>query len=159
MAVESGQPQETDLDKTDRLPILEGDFYDPDVADDAVRMERVGSAPGASLAATSEPAEFVRPSPVDLPSLAESMRSVEERIARQTAEYDALTRSYERTRDAEAAAITRANAAERDLAKVRTTLESEQIRLQEMERALTEKDGSVEGVPSRAEEERRESVR
>jgi chromosome segregation ATPase len=159
MAAESGQPQETDLDKTDRLPILEGDFYDPDVADDAVRMEHVGSAPGASLAANSAPAEFVRPSPVDLPSLAESMRSVEERIARQTAEYDALARSYERTRDAEAAAITRANAAERDLAKVRTTLESEQIRLHEMERTLIEKDGSVEGARSRAEEASRESER
>jgi chromosome segregation ATPase len=159
MAVESGQPQETDLDKTDRLPILEGDFYDPDVADDAVRMERVGGAPGASLAANSAPAEFVRPSPIDLPSLAESVRSVEERIARQTAEYDALTRSYERTRDAEAAAITRANAAERDLAKVRTTLESEQIRLREMERMLTERDGSVEGARSRAEEASRESER
>ncbi|HMI75905.1 MAG TPA: FHA domain-containing protein [Steroidobacteraceae bacterium] len=159
MAVENGQPQEIDLDKTDRLPILEGDFYDPDVADDAVRMERVGSAPGASLAANSAPAEFVRPSPIDLPSLAESVRSVEERIARQTAEYDALTRSYERTRDAEAAAGARANATERDLAMVRTTLESEQIRLREMERTLTEKDGSVEGARTRAEEASRESER
>jgi len=87
------------------------------------------------------------------------VRSVEERIARQTAEYDALTRSYERTRDAEAAASARANAAERDLAAVRTTLESEQIRLREMERTLTEKGGSVEAARSRAEEASRESER
>jgi chromosome segregation ATPase len=159
MAVENGQPQEIDLDKTDRLPILEGVFFDPDVADDAVRMEHVGSAPGASLAANSAPTEFVRPSPIDLPSLAESVRSVEDRIARQTAEYDALARSYERTRDAEAAASARANAAERDLAMLRTTLESEQISLREMERTLTEKDGSVEAARSRAEEASRESER
>ncbi|MEA3161843.1 MAG: ral secretion pathway protein [Gammaproteobacteria bacterium] len=157
--MENGQPQEIDLDKTDRLPILEGVFFDPDVADDAVRMEHVGSVPGASLAANSAPTEFVRPSPIDLPSLAESVRSVEDRIARQTAEYDALARSYERTRDAEAAASARANAAERDLAMLRTTLESEQISLREMERTLTEKDGSVEAARSRAEEASRESER
>ncbi|HXI47268.1 MAG TPA: hypothetical protein VNH39_01675, partial [Steroidobacteraceae bacterium] len=159
MAAENGQPQEIDLDKTDELPILEGDFYDPDVADDAVRMEHVGGAPGASLAADSAPPEFVRPSPIDFPSLAESVRSVEERIARQSAEYDALNRSYERTLDAEAAAGARANAAERDLAMVRTTLESEQIRLREMERTLTEKGGSVEAARTRAEEASRESER
>ena len=44
----------------------------------------------------ARPADFVRPLGVDLPSLAESVRSVEERIARQNAEYEALTRSYER---------------------------------------------------------------
>jgi chromosome segregation ATPase len=158
MAVESGQPQEMDLDKTDRLPILEGVFFDADVADDAVQMDRA-TAPGASLVAGSAQTDFIRPSPIDLPSLAESVRSVEERIARQTAEYDALTRSYERTRDAEAAASARANAAERDLAAVRTTLESEQIRLREMERTLTEKGGSVEAARSRAEEASRESER
>jgi chromosome segregation ATPase len=159
MAVENGQPQEIDLDSTDKLPILEGVFFDPDVADDAVRMERVGSAPGASLVANSALTEFVRPSPIDLPSLAESVRSVEERIARQTDEYFALARSFERALDVEAAAGARANAAERDLAMVRTTLESEQIRLREMERTLTEKDGSVEAARTRAEEASRESER
>jgi chromosome segregation ATPase len=159
MAVENGQTQEMDLDKTDRLPILEGVFFDDDVADDAVRMDRAGTAPGASLVANSAQPEFIRPSPIDLPSLAESVRSVEERIARQSAEYDALTRSYERTRDAEAAASARANAAERDLAAVRSTLESEQLRLREMERTLTEKGGSVEAARSRAEEASRESER
>jgi len=159
MAVENGQPQEIDLDKTDRLPILEGVFFDEDVADDAVRMDRAGTAPGTSLVANSAQTEFIRPSPIDLPSLAESVRSVEERIARQSAEYDALSRSYERTRDAEAAAAARANAAERDLAAVRSTLESEQLRLREMERSLSEKGGSVEAARSRAEEASRESER
>ena len=93
MAVENNQPQEMDLDKTDKLPILEGVIFDEDVADDAVRMDRA-SAPSGN--------EFVRPSAIDLPSLAESVRSVEERIARQNAEFEALTRAYERARDAEA---------------------------------------------------------
>jgi chromosome segregation ATPase len=159
MAVENGHTQEMDLDKTDRLPILEGVFLDDDGADDAVRMDRAGAAPGASLVPNSAQTEFIRPSAIDLPSLAESLRSVEERIARQSAEYDALTRSYERTRDAEAAASARANAAERDLAAVRSTLESEQHRLREMERSLTEKGGSVEAARSRAEEASRESER
>jgi chromosome segregation ATPase len=159
MAVENGQPQEIDLDRTDRLPILEGVFFDADVADDAVRMDRVGNAPSAALVAGSAQTDFIRPSPIDLPSLAESVRSVEERIARQTAEYEALTRSYERTRDAEAAASAHANAAERDLAVVRSTLESEQLRLREMERSLAEKGGLVEAARSRAEEVARESER
>jgi chromosome segregation ATPase len=160
MAVENGQSQEMDLDKTDRLPILQGVFLDEDAADDdAVRMDRAGAVPGASLVPNSAQTEFVRPSAIDLPSLAESLRSVEERIARQSAEYDALTRSYERTRDAEAAASARANAAERDLAAMRSTLESEQHRLREMEKSLTEKGGSVEAARSRAEEASRESER
>jgi chromosome segregation ATPase len=154
MAVENGQPQEIDLDKTDEFPMLEGVFFDADIFDDAVRMDRA-IAPGASLVANSVQADY----PIDLPSLAESMRSVEERIARQTAEYDALTRSYDRARDAEAAARARANAAERDFAAVRTTLEAEQIRLREMERTLTEKGGLVEAARARAEEASRESER
>ncbi len=113
MAVENGQSQELDLDKTDRLPILEGVLFDEDVADDAVRLDRL---PTASLLASNPQNDFVRPSSIDLPSLAESVRTVEERIARQNAEYEALTRSYERARDAETAAVARAGAVERDLA-------------------------------------------
>ena len=70
--------------------------------------------------------DFVRPSAVDLPSLAESVRSVEERIARQNAEYEALSRAYERAREAEAAAVARANALAADLAAARAALEAEQ---------------------------------
>ena len=67
--------------------------------------------PGLPLAAArAVPADFVRPSSVDLPSLAESVRSVEERIARQSAEYEALNRAYEHSREAELASVARANA-------------------------------------------------
>jgi hypothetical protein len=77
MAVENGQSQEIDLDKTDRLPILEGVLFDEDVTDDAVRMDRA-APPSASLLASAPQSDFVRPSPIDLPSLAESVRTVEE---------------------------------------------------------------------------------
>src|SRR5271156_3699217 len=99
MTMENGQPQEMDLDSTDRLPILDGVLFDEDGADDAVRMDR--AVPTDSLLSSKPQSDFVRPSSIGLPSLAESVRSVEARIARQNAEYEALTRSFERARDAE----------------------------------------------------------
>jgi chromosome segregation ATPase len=157
MAVENGQSQEIDLDKTDRLPILEGVLFDDDVVDDAVRMDR--PAPSASLLTSNSPGDFVRPSPIDLPSLAESVRSVEERIARQNADYEALTRSYERARDAETAAVTRAATLERDLAAARAALEAEQIRARDHENSATEKAKAIEAARSKSEENAREAER
>jgi chromosome segregation ATPase len=149
MAVENGQPQEMDLDKTDRLPILEGVLFDEDVADDAVRMDR--AAPSGS--------NFVRPSSIDLPSLAESVRSVEERIARQNAEYEALTRSYERARDAETAARGRASTLERDLAAARAALEAECDRSRELEKSSLERGAALDAARSRADEAASDSGR
>jgi chromosome segregation ATPase len=157
MAVEKGQSQEIDLDKTDRLPILEGVLFDEDVADDAVRMDR--AAPAAPLLTSAPQSEFVRSSPIDLPSLAESVRTVEERIARQNAEYEALTRSHERARDAETAAVARVGMLERDLAATRAALEAEQIRSSQFEKSSTEKGAAIEAVRSKAEEAGRESER
>lgn len=151
MAVENNQPQEMDLDKTDKLPILEGVIFDEDVADDAVRMER--TLPGAPVI------DFVRPTPIDLPSLAESVRSVEERIARQNAEYEALTRTYERAHDAETAALARAGIMERDLAAARAALETEQLRSRDFERSSTATGVALEAARSRAEEAARDSER
>ncbi len=111
------------------------------------------------VAASSVPADFVRPSGVDLPSLAESVRSVEERIARQNAEFEALTRAYERARDAESASIARANALAVDLAAARAALESEQSRSRELDRTLADRTGSIETARSRVEEALRESER
>jgi chromosome segregation ATPase len=157
MAVENGQSQEIDLDKTDRLPILEGVLFDEDVADDAVRMER--PMPSPSLLTSAPQSDFVRPSPIDLPSLAESVRTVEERIARQNAEYEALTRSHERAREAETAAVARAGSLERDLAAARAALEAEQVRSREFEKSSTEKSAAIEAARSRAEEAARDSER
>jgi chromosome segregation ATPase len=149
MAVENGQPQEIDLDRTDKLPILEGVLFDEDVEDDAVRMDL--AAPSGN--------NFVRPSSIDLPSLAESLRTVEERIARQNAEYEALTRSYERARDAETAAVGRTAALERELAAARAALEAESGRSREFERSSMEKGAALEAARSRSEEAARESER
>jgi chromosome segregation ATPase len=157
MAVENNQPQEMDLDKTDKLPILEGVLFDEDVADDAVRMDR--TLPSGSLVASNPQSEFVRPSSIDLPSLAESVRSVEERIARQNAEFEALTRSYERARDAETAALARGSTLERDLAAARTALEAEQLRGREFEKSSLEKGAAMDAARSRADETSRESER
>ena len=105
MAQEHSHSQEVDLDKTDRLPILDGTFIDPDVADDAVPLDYSAGVPGSPLvAAPAVPPEFARLAGVDLPSLAESVRSVEERITRRDAEYEALTRSHEKTVAEKAAA-------------------------------------------------------
>jgi chromosome segregation ATPase len=159
MATESGQPQEVDLDATVELPILEGVLVDPDVADDAVQLDRAAAVPGVSLAAASAPSEFIRPPSIDLPSLAESMRSVEERIERQSADYQVLSRNYERTRDAEAAAAARATALERDLAAARTAQESEQIRGRDLAKSLAENAASITAGHARAEAALRESER
>jgi chromosome segregation ATPase len=159
MATEHGYSPGVDLDKTDRLPILDGTLFDEDVEDDAVRMDHTAVLAGPPAAPASVPTDFVRPSGVDLPSLAESVRSVEERIARQNAEYDALTRAYDRARDAESASVSRANALAVDLAAARTALESEQNRTRELDRVLADRSGSIETARSRIEEALRESQR
>jgi len=142
MAAKKIQTPEVDLDRTDQLPILEGVRFDPDVEDDAVRMEHAAE----ELPSSATTGEFIRPSSVDLPSLAESVRSIELRIERQNAEYEALSRSYERAREAEAAATTRASALEKDLAAARGALESEQARSRDIEKTLAERAASVDAT-------------
>jgi chromosome segregation ATPase len=150
MAVEHGQPQDNDLDRTDRLPILKGVDLSGDFGDDAVPMEHV-PAPAA--------VDFVRPSPIDLPSLAESVRSVEERIARQSAEYDALNRSFQRSREAETAAASRVGALEKDIAGLRTALDAEKTKTRDQEKSINDRSAAVEAARTRAEEALRESDR
>jgi chromosome segregation ATPase len=158
MANQHSQFPDEDLDRTDQLPILQGTLPEDDIEDDAVRMDHTAVLPGsASFAAGAT--DFVRSSSVDLPSLAESVRSVEERIARQNAEYEALTRAHERAREAETTAVARAHALAVDLASVRSALESEQTRSREMDRTLTERSAAMEAARVRAEDARRESER
>ena len=145
MTVEKSQPHEPDLDSTDQLPILEGVEIAEDVEDDAVRMEY-------SPVVHSIRPEFPRAAGVDLPSLAESVRSVEERIARQSAEFEALARSYEKSREAEAAAVSRANVLASEIAGVRALLESEQTRLGAAEKSLVERNGLLDAARVRTEE-------
>jgi chromosome segregation ATPase len=152
MAVDKISSQEVDLDRTDRLPVLDGTVFDADVEDDAVRMDYT------PVVATLK-SDFPRPSGVDLPSLAESVRSVEERIARQNAEFEALNRTYEKTREAEAAAVARANGLATDLVAVRGQLETEQTRSREIDKALAEKNAAAEIARARIEESLRDAER
>jgi chromosome segregation ATPase len=156
MSPDEIQSKELDPDRTDQLPILEGTIPDQDVADDAVPMERAPvsavplASPGAgTLRVTSD---FARPPVVDLPSLTESVRSVEERIAWQSAEHEALSRLYEKTRNAEDVAAARVNTLAEELAAARSALAMEQHRSQEAERALAEKNITAENARKRADE-------
>jgi hypothetical protein len=150
MAMEHSHSPEEDLDKTDRLPILEGVVFDQDFEDDAVPMDRTAvldrTATLAALplaAARNVPQEFVRPSGVDLPSLADSVRSVEERIARQNAEFESLTRAYERSKDAEQASGQRASALTADLASARIALSTHEAAMVQVLQSLAERDAQM----------------
>jgi chromosome segregation ATPase len=165
VAIDNSQSGEIDLDRTDRLPILDGAVFDQDVADDAVRLEYTTphleyTAPHPAVAPKGQAhSDFARPMPVDLPSLAESVRSVEERIARQHAEYEALARSYAKVHEAEAAAVARADTASADLAAAHAALTEEQQRTHDLTRALVEKSAAAEAARARAEEALRETER
>jgi len=149
---DKSQSHDVDLDRTDKLPIREGTSFDVDVADDAVRLDY-------SPVAKSVKSESRRPSSAALPSLAESMRSVEERIARRNAEYEALTRSQEKARVAEAEAAARAASLASDLAGTRALLESELARSQELGKALAAQSAAAELAKTRMEEALREGER
>jgi DNA repair exonuclease SbcCD ATPase subunit len=158
MAFDKIQSTESELDRTDKLPILVGISIDEDVEDDAVRLEYTATMPGTSIVTSATPADY-RSSALDLPSLAESVRSVEERIARQNADYEALNRLYERARDAQLAAGTRADELASELGMAHSTLAVEQHRARELQTALIERNTASEQVRVRAEEALRESER
>jgi chromosome segregation ATPase len=149
---DNSQSHDVDLDRTDKLPIREGTSLDEDVADDAVRLDY-------SPVAKSVKSESRRPSSDALPSLAESVRSVEERIARRNAEYEALTRSQEKARAAEAQSASRAASLASDLTGTRALLETEQARSQELGRALAAQSAAAELAQTRMEAALREADR
>jgi DNA repair exonuclease SbcCD ATPase subunit len=157
MAIDTSQSKEVDLDRTDRLPILQGISIDDDVEDDSERLDF--TSPGIPATAQSAAPDFSRQSALDLPSLAETVRSVEERIARQSADYEALNRLYEKARDAQLAAGTRADTLAFELAGVQSALAVEHHRVREMERALAESRGAADTTRGRVEEALRETER
>jgi chromosome segregation ATPase len=144
------QPQEIDLDKTDRLPILEGSFADDDVADDAVPMDNSLTLPSGLPH---------RPQAMDLPTLAESIRSVEERIGRQQSEYDTLKHSFDLAREAAQASEARVAGLTAELNAARSAQDAEQQRSRQLETRLAESGASVEAARARTEEVLRESER
>jgi chromosome segregation ATPase len=76
----------------------------------------------------------------------------EERIARPHADSEALTRSYERSRDPEPAAVARATALAADLAAAQAALAVEQRRTRELNLALAEKNAVAEASRTRVDE-------
>jgi chromosome segregation ATPase len=157
MAIDTTQSKEIDLDQTDKLPILQGISIDEDVEDDSVRLDY--TAVGGPAAAPSAASEFSRASALDLPSLADTVRSVEERIARQNADYEALNRQFEKARDAQLAAGTRADTLAAELAAAQSVLAVEQHRVREMERVLTESRAATDNTRGRVEEALRDTER
>jgi formylglycine-generating enzyme len=79
-------------------------------------------------------------------SAAEIVSSIEDRIARQKADYKALNHAYERVRDAGSAASARTIALAAELAATRGALESEQEKTREFEKALGESVASGEAA-------------
>lgn len=153
MTADNSHPEERDPDRTDRLPILEGEVPGQDLEDDAVPLEHAPPSAGTlAVASRTESMDFARPARVDLPSLAESVRSVEERISRQSAEYEALNQLYEKSRSAESIAAARVGTLTEELAAARSALAMEQRRFQEADRALTEKNTIAENARKRADE-------
>jgi chromosome segregation ATPase len=162
MAQELIQSPEADLDRTDRLPVLDASMFEHGADDEAgSSLDHTANIPGTSIitsVATGQ-SEFIRAGGVDLPSLAESVRSVEDRIARQTADYEALTRAFERAKDAEEAASARAALLVQDLAASRALLEAEQNRTRELDRTVADRTGAVDAAREKVEEALREANR
>jgi formylglycine-generating enzyme required for sulfatase activity len=92
-------------------------------------------------------------------SAVENVSSIEDRIARQKADYKALNHAYERVRDAGSAASARTVALAAELAAVRAALESEQSKSQAADKALTDAVTAGEAARARGEESRRELER
>jgi predicted nucleic acid-binding Zn-ribbon protein len=157
MAIDTTQSKEIDLDRTDKLPILQGISIDEDVEDDSVRLDYTALGGPASSPSTSS--EFPRASALDLPSLADSVRSVEERIARQNSDYEALNRQFEKARDAQLAAGTRADTLASELAAAQAVLAVEHHRVREMERVLAESRAATDATRGRVEEALRDTER
>ena len=136
-----------DPDKTDTLPALTG------------AAKREESAQATKTLSPSAETGFVRGGRLDLPKLAAKMRSVEERVARQAADYAALTQKLERSQESETAAVARANALADELTAVRAAFETERSRNRESERLLFEKVAGSELARARLEEVPREIAR
>jgi sulfatase modifying factor 1 len=83
-------------------------------------------------------------------SAAENVSSIEDRIARQKADYKALNHAYERVRDAGSAASARTIALAAELATIRGALESEQEKNRAFEKALAESAAAGEAARERS---------
>ena len=127
------EPQEegpaVDLDATDKYPIVEGMSFEDQNATQV--LDYSAGVPSAPL-------------------LAESVRSVEAHIARQSADYEALLHSYEHARESEAVATARGAALAAELATLaaehaamRTALESRDATIAELRQSIGERNAKL----------------
>ena len=163
MGQEFSEPKESDLDRTDNLPILKDVALGPDDEDDPQSVDLTETeADSSAVTNTVQPLPpkpaFPRPSGVDLSVLAQTIRSVEERIAQQNSEFVSMSRAYERSRDSEAEAVSRANSLGAELALAQSALAAERERLRENDRQLLDKDNLLELARTRAEDAAREAA-
>ena len=127
----------------------------------AVEARVLSSATLSALAAGPRPVA-ARPTAVPgetTASAAENVSSIEDRIARQKADYKALNHAYERVRDAGSAASARTVALTAELAAMRGALESEQEKTRATAKALAESIASSEAARASSDEARRELER
>jgi hypothetical protein len=117
-------------------------------------------APGSRLGSTTRVlAEFLRPAAVDVGSLAERVRSMEAKIARQDADYEDLSRSFQQSKNAESDAAARAATLAADLAAAHSALQSEQGKNRELNEVLAARVASADAVQLRRAESLRETER
>jgi chromosome segregation ATPase len=152
MPQEFNQEPDYDLDKTDKLPVLNLAGADLDVTVDAAPL--VHPATDSTIKTA-----FARPAHFDQPLFAETVRTVEERIERHNADYQALSHAYERSMDTEAAAAARANALAAELLELRAKLEAEQSRADELGQTVAASTTAVQLARARIEDLARETER
>jgi sulfatase modifying factor 1 len=89
------------------------------------------------------------PAPTDS---TDNVRALQEQVARQTADYENLSRAYERTKDAQTAASERVTALAGALATATRSLEAEQNKTREYAKAVAERSASADAHQARGEE-------
>lgn len=140
-AEESGRFEQPELDQTDKLPVLDVAAYEAGL-DETKRDEAKSAEPTSAL-----------------PSLTESVRSVEEKIARQNAQQESLRRDLDRARAAASAAETRSDALLSELGTLRALLDTERERAQHRDQALEASNGAAERARAHSEQAIREAER
>jgi formylglycine-generating enzyme required for sulfatase activity len=127
---------------------------------DAAEQARANAAE-TDVSVGERPEEAAASADVDLagaaPPHAETMRVLQEQVARQSADYETLARAFERTKDVQTAASERVTALAAGLATATRSLEAEQNKTREYGKALAERTASAEAHQSRGEELLRKS--
>ncbi len=160
MPSEYKQPPGIDLDKTDRLPILEDTQVDPDVADDAVPLDQTAVLPTGAFTGGGAHRRFCA-----------AVRGRSALVGAERA-FGGGAHHAAKRRVRSAAPRVRARAGGRGragsarpcadrgaLAAARTALEAEHGRSRELERTLAERSSAAESARSRAEEALRDAER